>query len=49
MSFLVAKEYLNDHPMSFLVYGVNREGMIEVNIIDDDTWAELVARGYTRS
>ena len=49
VSFLVAKEYLNDHPMSFLVYGVNRESMIEVNIIDDETWAELVARGYTRS
>ncbi len=49
VSFLVVKEYLDDHPMSFLVYGVNREAMVEVNTIDDDTWAELVARGYTRS
>jgi hypothetical protein len=49
VSVLAAIEYLNDHPLSMLVYGVSREGMIEVNIIDDDTWAELLALGYTRS
>lgn len=49
VSMLSAIEYINDHPMSLLVYGVSREGMIEVNIIDDTTWAELVALGYTRS
>ncbi len=49
ISMLAAIEYLNDHPLSMLVYGVSREGMIEVNIIDDTTWAELVALGFTRS
>jgi len=49
VSMLAAIEYLDDHPLSIVVYGVSREGMIEVNIIDDDTWAELVALGYTRS
>jgi hypothetical protein len=49
VSMLVALEYLNDHPLSVVVYGVSKEGMIEINIIDDDTWAELVALGFTRS
>jgi len=31
------------------VYGVNRTGMIEVNIISDATWDELTALGFTRS
>jgi hypothetical protein len=48
VSVLAAVEYMNDHPMSWLAYGVSREGMIEVNIIDDTTWAELVALGYAR-
>ena len=49
VSFLAAIEYLNDHPMSLLVYGVSREGMIEVNIIDTATWTALTGLGYTRS
>lgn len=49
ISFLVVEVQIDDHPMSFLAYGVVRDSMIEVNIIDDETWAELVARGYTRS
>lgn len=49
VSALVALRFLNDHPASLLVYGVNRTGMIEVNIISDATWDELTALGFTRS
>jgi hypothetical protein len=49
VSILAAERYLNDHPVSIVVYGVDREGMIEVNIIADETWTELAAKGYTRS
>jgi hypothetical protein len=49
VSVVAGQQYLADHPTSIVVYGVNREGMIEVNIIDDDTWTELSGRGFTRS
>jgi len=49
ISYLTGVRYLNDNPLSMVVFGVNREGMIEVNIISDKTWDELTALGYTRS
>jgi len=45
---IVAIRALADTPGSVQVMGVNRDGHIEVNIINDAAWAELAARGYTR-
>ena len=49
ISMLAAIENLHDHPISFQVFGVDRESMVEVNIIDNDTWLEMAALGFTRS
>lgn len=46
--FITAIRELHDQPGAYLVRGVNSDGAIEASIIDADTWAELVARGYTR-
>lgn len=49
VSAAVGIRYLNEHPLSLVVYGVSREGMIEVNIIDDNTWSTLSGLGFSRS
>lgn len=48
-SSLVAVAHHQNFPGSVLVFGVDREGQIEVNVVSDETWAELTARGYTQS
>lgn len=40
---------INDHPGQYLVYGVNRDGAVFVNVIDDTTHAKLVAEGIVFS
>lgn len=45
---VVAVRAIHDQPGSIQVMGVNRDGHIEVTIVDAAAWAELAARGYTR-
>jgi hypothetical protein len=44
-SFVVAVEQVSSFPGSYLIYGVNSEGAIFVNVIDDYTYSKLVAEG----
>jgi len=44
-SVLVAVGHHTNFPGSAVIFGVNREGAIEINVIDDSTWAALVAEG----
>lgn len=44
--FVVGSRFHDDNPGMVVVYGVNREGHIEVNVVTADTWAAMVAAGY---
>ena len=46
---LPAVAEIADHPGMHLVYGVNRDGSIFVNVVDDDTYAKLIAEGIVFS
>lgn len=38
--------FSEEQPGSVLVYSVNRDGHIELNVVDDTTWAAMLAAGY---
>ncbi len=48
-SLILAIRELHDQPGMFLVYGVNRDGSIFVNVIDDNTYQTLTDFGITFS
>ncbi len=48
-SLLIGVREIHDQPGSFLVYGVNRDGSIFVNVIDDNTYQTLIDFGVTFS
>lgn len=43
---IVATRRSDDFPGSVVVYGVNRANVLEVRVVDEATWAALVAAGY---
>lgn len=46
-SAVVGVRHHTDHPGMVVVYGVNRDGHVEIDVVSPEAWAAMVAAGYS--